>query len=108
MSWQVTARVSGGCKYSTEETEAYLHAAKALSHAADELNRTHDSFRALSFQLSTYPYASSAVALAVRIKLPTAMPQTISNCRTINSSNVATATRAHWELWRHDCLNYRP
>lgn len=63
MSWQVTARVSGGCKYSTEETEAYLRAAKALSHAADELNRAHDSFRALRLQLSTYPYASSAVVL---------------------------------------------
>ena len=63
MSWQVTAKVSGGYKYSTEETETYLRAAKALSHAADELNRTHDSFRALSFQLSTYPYASSTIAL---------------------------------------------
>lgn len=63
MSWQVTAKVSGGYKYSTEETETYLRAAKALSHAADELNRAHDSFRALSFQLSTYPYASSTIAL---------------------------------------------
>lgn len=24
MSWEVTAKVSGGCKYSTEETEAYI------------------------------------------------------------------------------------
>lgn len=29
MSWEVTAKVSGGCKYSTEETEAYMRAAKA-------------------------------------------------------------------------------
>lgn len=62
MSWEVTAKVSGGCKYSTEETEAYMRAAKALSHQADALNRAHDSVRALSLQLSSYPYASSAIA----------------------------------------------
>ena len=50
MSWEVTAKVSGGCKYSTEETEAYMRAAKALSHQADALNRAHDSVRALSLQ----------------------------------------------------------
>ena len=62
MSWEVTAKVSGGCKYSTEETEAYMRAAKALSHQADALSRAHDSVRALSLQLSSYPYASSAIA----------------------------------------------
>ena len=101
MSWQVTARVSGGCKYSTEETEAYLHAAKALSHAADELNRTHDSFRALSFQLSTYPYASSAAALlsgsnsycnaADHIELP--YDQLIERCDSHASALGAMAAR---------------
>ncbi len=106
MSWQVAARVSGGCKYSTEETEAYLRAAKALSHAADELNRAHDSFRALRLQLSTYPYASSAVVLlsgsnsycnaADHIELP--YDQLIERC---------DGHATHWERWRHDCLNYR-
>ena len=99
MSWEVTAKVSGGCKYSTEETEAYMRAAKALSHQADALNRAHDSVRALSLQLSSYPYASSAI--------PIAMPRITSNCHTTSSSNNVTPMQARWEPWRQDCLSYR-
>ena len=97
MSWEVTAKVSGGCKYSTEETEAYMRAAKALSHQADALNRAHDSVRALSLQLSSYPYASSAIASL----------SGSSNCHTTSSSNNVTPMQARWEPWRQDCLSYR-
>lgn len=68
MSWEVTAKVSGGCKYSTEETEAYMRAAKALSHQADALNRAHDSVRALSPSAFLLPLCVVGHRLAVRIK----------------------------------------
>ena len=106
MSWEVTAKVSGGCKYSTEETEAYMRAAKALSHQADALNRAHDSVRALSLQLSSYPYASSAIAsrsgsspycnATDHIELP--YDQLVEQCDAHASALGAM---------RQDCLSYR-
>ncbi len=106
MSWEVTAKVSGGCKYSTEETEAYMRAAKALSHQADALSRAHDSVRALSLQLSSYPYASSAIA-SLSGSSPYCNATDHIELPYDHSSNNVTPMQARWEPWRQDCLSYR-
>ena len=107
MSWEVTAKVSGGCKYSTEETEAYMRAAKALSHQADALNRAHDSVPGI--EPSSFPPTPMRRRPSPRCpdQAPIAMPRITSNCHTTSSSNNVTPMQARWEPWRQDCLSYR-